>query len=199
VPETSLGIVNISEKEKDQYTVFNRPEFPNDYHQIKYIGNWKHMDNGGSFPRNPMSGQDTARFSFWGYGIQIRTELTHNHAAYKVIIDGEFIESVNVKNPTNTTHNLTYSNMELTTGNHVLELVADGGYFVLNTLTIHYYVDPTPDELPCDSTIINYIDSIRWEIKDSTIYNYKDTTIIYYDTANFQIWLKADSLIFQLK
>ena len=212
VPETSPGIVNISEKEKDQYTVLNRPEFPNDYHQIEYIGNWTHMNNlqqdgsvqTGSYASTEL---DTARFIFWGYGIQIRTELMENHAAYKIIIDGEFIESINVKNPTNTTHNLTYSNMELTTGNHVLELVPDGGYFVLNTLTIHYYVDLAPD-LPCDSTAINWTDSIRWIIKDTTIINYRDSLILHYDTIvrrtdtvylQPKIFIKADSIYYQIE
>ena len=202
--EQAQLIQSVQVLEKAEYVVLNRPEFPDDFHQIEYIGNWVHMNNvnpdgsiqTGSFAS---SESDTAKFGFWGYGIQIRTELMEHHEAYKVFIDGKFIQSVNVKNAVNTTHNLTYSFMELkpltpNDHNHVLELVPDGGYFVLNTLTIHYYVDPTPD-LPCDSTAINWIDSIRWiekdttiiSYKDSTILNIKDSTVINYDTLESRI------------
>ena len=46
--------------------------------------------------------------------------------------------------------------------NHVIELVPDGGYFVLNSLTIHYFVNPTPDN-KCDTIYIHdtlYIEKI---------------------------------------
>ena len=179
-----------NELEKAQYIVLNRPDTLGNYHQIEYIGNWKHMSNGGSYANRNI---DTARFEFWGYGVQIRTELMHHHKVYQVLIDGEFIESVNVKNPVNTTHNLTYSNMGLVTGNHVLELVPDGGYFVLNTLTIHYYVDPTP-ELPCDTI---YIPSDTVMVYD-TVY-ISSATI--YKTIFLQpkVFIEADSIIYVLE
>lgn len=176
--------------EKDQYIVYDQPEFPDDYHQIEYLGNWKHMGHGGSYNINETSRLDTARFAFWGYGVQVRTELMSHHKAYQVIIDGEFIESVNVQNDVNTVKNLTYSTMELkplTTDdhNHVIELVPDGGYFVLNSLTIHYFVDPTPDDcisdtlyLPSDTVYITgdtirIIDTVY--ISDTIIINKIDT------------------------
>ena len=201
-------LVNSNEKAKDQYTVLNQPIFPDDYHQIDYTGNWTHMtiEEHGKTGSYAGTSQDTARFSFWGYGVQIRTELMERHRKFIVIIDAVVMDTIDVQNPINTTHNLVYSYMELkplkpADHNHVLELVPYGGFFVLNTLTIHYYVDPNPDDCVCDTTIINYIDKIRW--KDSTIYNYKDTLIItrktFYDTANLQIWINADSLIFELK
>ena len=206
--ERNQLIQSVQVLEKEQYTVLNRPEFPDDFHQIEYIGNWRHMSNGGSYSNTE---NDTARYTFWGYGVQIRTELMEKHEAYKIFIDGNFIQSVNVKNPVNTTHNLTYSFMDLkplkpNDHNHVLELVPDGGYFVLNTLTIHYYVDPTPD-VPCDSTAINWIDSIRWIEKDTTVFNYKDSTVIHYDTLESRIdtvflqpkiYIKADEIIYEL-
>jgi hypothetical protein len=174
-------MTSIQTLEKDQYTVQDKE----DYHQIEYIGNWTHMDKGGSYAH---TNQDTARYAFWGYGIQIRTELMSHHSAYKIFIDGKFIESVNVKNPINTSHNLTYSNMELSTGNHILELIPDGGYFVLNTLTIHYYVDPTPD-IPyiCDTVYI--VD---------TLYIVDMIHII--DTVYLKpkIFVKVDSIIYDL-
>lgn len=204
------AIQGIQSLEKDQYVVYDRPDFPDDYHQIEYVGDWKHMSHGGSYNINELSKLDTARFEFWGYGVQVRTELMSHHKAYQVIIDGKFIENINVKNDVNTLHNLTYSNMELSTGNHVIELVPDGGYFVLNSLTIHYYVDPTPNE--CDTVYVhdtifvntidtvfiekvNWIDSIRWEVKDSIIWHekdtliiqYKDSTIIHHDTLESRI------------
>ena len=188
------AIQGVQSLEKSEYIVYDQPDFPDDYHQIEYVGDWIHMDKGGSFA-NTLN--DTARFSFWGYGVQIRTELMSHHKAYQVIIDGEFIESINVEYPNNTVNNLTYSNMELSTGNHIIELVPDGGYFVLNSLTIHYFIDPIPNE--CDS--INWIDSIRWIIKDSIIWHEKDTliikdsTIIYYDTLGSEI----DTLFYWLK
>ena len=182
------AIQGVQSLEKDQYIVYDQPDFPDDYHQIEYLGNWIHMSHGGSYANDLI---DTARFAFWGYGVQIRTELMNHHKAYQVIIDGKFIESVNVENDVNTVKNLTYSNMELNTGNHVIELVPDGGYFVLNSLTIHYYIDPTPTE--CDS--ITWIDSIRWIVKDSiiwhekdtTIIEYKDSTVLYYDTLGSRV------------
>ena len=153
-----------------------------DYHQIEYVGNWKHMTlskhgKTGSFANLET---DTARYMFWGYGLEIRTELDQGHKAYQVLIDGKFIESINVNDSINTTNNLTYSNMELTTGNHVLELVPDGGFFVLNSLTIHYYADPDPIE-KCD-----------------TVYIYETKLII--DTIYLQpkIFIKSDSIIYEL-
>ena len=185
------SLLQTNDLEKLQYTVLNRPSFPDNYHQIEYIGNWVHMNNGGSYAKTI---NDTARFAFWGYGVQVRTELMEHHKMYQVFINGKFIENVDVQNPVNTTHNLTYSNMNLKTGNHILELIPDGGYFVLNTLTIHYYADPTPDvdptpEWPCDSTIINWIDSIRWIEKDTIVINYKDSIISHhvYDTITTYI------------
>ncbi len=225
--ERNQLINSVQSLEKAEYVVLNRPEYPDDYHQIQYIGNWVHMNNlqpdstiqTGSYAN---TNQDTARYGFWGYGVQIRTELSGTHEAYKIFIDGNFIQSVNVKNPVNTANNLTYSFMGLkplkpNDHNHILELVPDGGYFVLNTLTIHYYVDPTPD-VPCDSTAINYIDSIRWNIKDSInwvdsvsyiesirwvdsiLWLVKDSTVIHYDTLFLKpkIYIKADEIIFEL-
>ena len=192
IPKNTL--FSISEKEKSSYVVLNRPEFPDDYYQIEYIGNWIHMNNlqpdesiqTGSYANTE---NDTARYEFWGYGIQVRTELIDHHKAYQVIIDGEFIESINVENPVNTTHNLTYSNMKLQPvrpgdHNHVIELVPDGGYFVLNTLTIHYFVDPKPDEDCIPDTIYLPSNCIP------------DTIKIYYQP---KIFIKADSLYLELK
>ncbi len=177
-------LLSISEKEKSSYVVLNRPAFPDDYHQIEYIGDWTHMNHKpGSYANTK---NDTARFVFWGYGIQIRTELMRHHKAYQVIIDGKYIESINVENPINTTHNLTYSNMDLTTGNHIMELVPDSGYFVLNTLTIHYFVDPKPDE----------------DCIPDTVYLPSDPVIIYRfkpDTLDLKIFILEDSLYFELK
>ena len=157
--------------EKSQYIVYDQPEYPDDYHQIEYIGNWVHMSKGGSYANNA---SDTARFAFWGYGVQVRTELMSGHKAYQVIIDGEFIESVNVENDVNTVNNLTYSSMELSTGNHVIELVPDGGYFVLNSMTIHYYVDPAPNECDTlyihDTIFVNTIDTIYYLLQP--VFNY---------------------------
>ncbi len=206
--------------EKAEYVVLNRPEYPDDYHQIQYIGNWVHMHNlqpdltiqTGSFAK---TNQDTARYEFWGYGVRVRTELSENQEGFKVFIDDIYMGRVNVKNPINTANNLTYSYMDLkplkpNDHNHVVELVPDGGYFVLNTLTIHYYVDPTPEDpisSPCDSTAINYIDSIRWNIRDSIVYVEKirwverDTTIFNFkDSIVFNWidkirWVEKDSLI----
>ena len=189
--EPNVLINSVQTLKKAEYVVLNQPEFPDDYHQIKYVGNWKHMSNGGSYSN---SESDTASFAFWGYGIQIRTELMAGHEAYKIFIDGKFIQSVNVKNQINTTHNLTYSNMTLSTGNHFLELVPDGGFFVLNSLTIHYYVEPTPEN-PClnDTIYLSVSDTIR--IRD-TIWIIE--SII--DSVYLQpkIFIKADSLIFEL-
>ena len=206
------ALFSISEKEKSSYVVLNRPEFPDDYHQIEYIGNWTHMNNEqpdgtiqtGSYANTE---NDTARYEFWGYGIQVRTELMEHHDSVEVRIDHKHIETINVKSPGNTTNNLIYSNMELITGNHVLELIPDGGYFVLNTLTIHYYVDPKPDEDCISDTVylpnidtayfdstrwetkINWIDSVRLIEKDTTIFHYKDSTIYHhvYDTTGSRI------------
>ncbi len=214
--EQAQLINSVQVLEKAEYVVLNRPEYPDDPNQIKYIGNWVHMNNlqpdstiqTGSFAN---TSQDTARYEFWGYGVQVRTELNESHEGLKVFIDKIYMGTVNVKNTINTANNLTYSFMGLkplkpNDHNHVLELVPDGGYFVLNTLTIHYYVDPTPEDpiiLPCDS--INWIDSIRWIVKDTTIF--KDSTVIYYDTVRSRIdtvflqpkiFIKADSLIFEL-
>lgn len=191
-------------KEKDSYVVLNRPDFPDDYHQIEYIGDWAHMtiEEHGKTGSYAGTNQDTARFKFWGYGVQIRTELMSHHDSVQVIIDRKHITTINVNSPVNTTHNLVYSNMELSTGNHILELVPDGGYFVLNTLTIYYYIDPTPDpELPCDSTAIKWIEKIRWIEKDTLIISYKDSTRIHYDTSYYepQIFIDADGIIYKLK
>ena len=189
--EQAQLINSVQSLEKAQYTVLNRPEFPDDYHQIEYVGNWRHMSNGGSYSNTE---NDTARYAFWGYGVQIRTELMEKHEAYKIFIDGKFIQSVNVKNPANTTHNLTYSNMNLSTGNHVLELVPDGGYFVLNTLTIHYYVDPTPDEdcIP-DTIYLPISDTIRIHDTIWIIESIIDSVIL-----QPKIYIEADKIIYEL-
>lgn len=179
------AIQGVQSLEKDQYIVYDQPDFPDDYHQIEYLGNWVHMDKGGSFA-NTLN--DTARFEFWGYGVQIRTELMDHHKAYQVIIDGKYIESINVQHPNNTVNNLTYSNMELSTGNHIIELVPDGGYFVLNSLTIHYFVDPTPNV--CDTVYLPG-DTIR--ISD-TVYLPIDT-VYQIDT----IHLPLDTIFYLLK
>ncbi len=179
-PDNTL--FSISEKEKSSYVVLNRPEFPNDYHQIEYIGNWTHMDHKpGSYANTK---NDTARFVFWGYGVQIRAELMKHHDSVEVRLNHKHIETINVKSPVNTTNNLIYSNMELTTGNHVLELVPVGGYFVLNTLTIHYYIDPKTDEDCIPDTIYLPSDCIP------------DTITKYLKP---KIFIKADSLYFELK
>lgn len=146
---SSPSLIDI--KEKESYIVLNRPNSIN-YHQIEYIGNWVHMAKGGSYAQLQT---DTARYTFWGYGVEVRTELMKYHKAYQILIDGNFIETVNVKDSVNTANNLTYSNMELETGNHVLELVPEGGNFVLNSLTIHYFVDPTPDDIIHDTIYID--------------------------------------------
>ncbi len=189
-------LFSISEKEKSSYIVLSRPEFPDDYHQIQYVGDWVHMtiEKNGKTGSYAGTNQDTARFKFWGYGVQIRTELWERHKSYQVIIDGKFIESINVENPINTTHNLTYSNMDLKPmrpddHNHVLELVPDGGYFVLNTLTIHYYVDPTTNEDCIPDTV--YLPSDPIIIHD-TVYRFKP------DTLDLKIFIKEDSIWFEL-
>ena len=189
IPDNTL--FSISEKEKSSYVVLNQPEFPEDFRQIEYIGNWTHMtiEKHGKTGSWAGTSQDTARFKFWGYGVRIRTEEMERHAAYKVFIDGVFMESINVQNSSNTTHNLTYENMDLSTGNHTLELVPDGGNFVLNTLTIHYYVDPTPGEDCIPDTI--YLPSDPIIIHD-TIYKFKS------DTLSFKLFIHEDSLYFEL-
>ena len=163
------AIQDVQSLEKDQYIVYDQPEFPDDYHQIKYIGNWVHMtiEEQGKTGSWPKTLNDTARYEFWGYGVQVRTELMEGHEAFDVFINNKYIETINVKNPINTVNNLVYSNMELSTGNHIIELVPNGGYFVLNSLTIHYFVDPTPDDcindtlyLPSDTVYISG-DTIR--------------------------------------
>ena len=182
------AIQGVQSLEKSEYIVYDQPDFPDDYHQIEYIGNWKHMGHGGSYNIDKTSRLDTARFAFWGYGVQIRTELMSHHKAYQVIIDGEFIESINVQNDVNTVKNLTYSNMELSTGNHIIELVPDGGYFVLNSLTIHYYVDPTPDDCVSDTVYIDRLDTIFIDrIQLDTV---KVTDTIYIPSDNVYYLLK---------
>ena len=208
-------LFSISEKEKSSYLVLNRPEYPDDYHEIEYIGNWTHMSiekqgKTGSFAN---TNQDTARFKFWGYGVRIRTEEMERHTGYKVFIDHVFMGSVNVKNPINTTNNQTFLYMDLKPlkpddHNHVLELVPNGGYFVLNSLTIHYYVDPTPDEDCIPYVDTTYFDSIRWETKinwiDSTIYHFKDSTTYHhvYDTTGSRVdsfFIMPKKITFELK
>ena len=159
------SLINI--KEKESYIVLNRPDSIN-YHQIEYIGNWVHMDKGGSYANTQ---SDTARYTFWGYGVEVRTELMQHHKAYQLLIDGNFIESINVKDTSNTANNLTYSNMELETGNHILELIPDGGYFVLNSLTIHYFVDPTPDEIIHDTIYIDKYYLLKPILYDTILIN----------------------------
>ena len=194
--EPAQLINSVQSLDKAEYVVLNRPEFPDDYHQIEYVGNWKHMtiEEQGKTGSFASTKSDTARYAFWGYGIQIRTELMSGHEAYKIFIDDKFIQSVNVKNEINTTHNLTYSNMNLLTGNHVLELVPDGGYFVLNTLTIHYYTDPTPED-PCINDTI-YITQIDTLYLHDTIY----ITKLVIDSVILQpkIYIEADEIIYEL-
>ena len=102
---------SIPEKEKSSYVV----QDIEDYRQIQYVGNWTHMtiEKNGKTGSYANTNQDTARFKFWGYGVQIRTELMMHHKAYKVFLDDVFMETINVQNPINTTNNLTYSYMDL--------------------------------------------------------------------------------------
>jgi len=118
----------------------------------------------------------------------------------ELILSQETIEKsqarYNVKSSVNTTNNLIYSNMELTTGKHVIELVPKGGYFVLNTLTIHYYVDPTPDEDCIPDTV--YLPSDPIIIHD-TVYQTKiDTVYKIPDPLYFKIFMQDDSLYLEL-
>jgi hypothetical protein len=163
--------------EKGHYIVYNQPQFPENYHQIEYVGNWTHMiSKPGSFASTT---SDTARYQFWGYGVQVSSELWDNHDSVQVIIDHKYIETINLKSPANTTDNLIYSNMELRTGNHVIELVPTG-LFVLNTLGIYYYADPTPEEIIYDTIYIDRIDTVYL---DTMIYVHDTTYIPVHDTT----------------
>ncbi len=202
--EQAQLIQSVQVLEKAEYVVLNRPEHPDDPHQIEYIGNWVHMNNvnsDGSIQTGSYANteSDTARYGFWGYGVQIRTELSGRHEGFKVFIDKIYMGSVNVKNTINTANNLTYSFMDLkplkpNDHNHVLELVPDGGYFVLNTLTIHYYVDPTPDEdcIP-DTIYLPISDTIRIHDTIWIIESITDSVIL-----QPKIYIEADKIIYEL-
>ncbi len=115
--------------------------------KIQYSGDWVHMNNKnadgsiqtGSYPKN---NDARAVYKFWGFGIDIYTELMHHHEAYIVNIDGVDIDTVNVKDDRNLVDQLTFSVRNLGYSNHILELRRYQGYFVLNSLV--KWVDSSP-------------------------------------------------------
>jgi hypothetical protein len=166
--------------------------------KINYVGDWNHMSKGGSYPE-----QNSAKlfYEFWGFGIDIYTELMPHHSYYILDIDGD-VDTIHVQDSRELVDQRTYFNHRLPYGNHKLSM--RGGLFVLNKFV--KYVDSSPVQPPCYDTISNvvdsvvYRDSIIWETiqvdsiiyKDSIVFHYSDSII--YDTTI--VWYRLDSVVY---
>jgi hypothetical protein len=114
------------------------------YTGLQYIGSWTKMNNATTGQRGAFANKstDTLRYVAYGFKYQIHTEKMDHHAAYKVFVNKKLIKSVNVQSPTTICDEKTFE-IELPSGNNIIELVPDGGYFVFNSFTVTFYVKPT--------------------------------------------------------
>ena len=155
----------VNEFEKESYDVTVQDM----YHQIEFIGDWKRnykypnpspgKNEYACWPLEEGHGKDTARYRFYGYGIEVYTELRFNHIAYNVYIDNLFHGKINTYDEGKYIDTLTFKIDNLSHGNHVLELTSAGGYYVLNKLRILYSPNPWADDplpnLPSDTIYIH--------------------------------------------
>jgi hypothetical protein len=70
-------------------------DIPNNSTSIEYVGEWAHMPQGGSFPKNKDA---YVKYSFTGLQIQVFTERASDHGQYIVTFDGYVVDTVNVQN-----------------------------------------------------------------------------------------------------
>lgn len=169
---------------------------------IRYYGPWKESIYGKISDRDT---EDTEIFyRAWMGGFDLYTFVDAHHGGYWINVDGNRTY-VNMTEE-NRAVKRTFSVRNLNYGNHNITITPSiDSTFVFQKII--KFVDSSPLEPPCIDTI--YFDSVRWTTKinwiDSIIFNYKDTTVVYYDTVRSRtdtlqpkIYIKADDIIYEL-
>ena len=191
-----------------------------DIDKITYYGNWK-ISTGGIFIPSSSSCHcswsqspndslvvkftNTRRFEWYG-------ELMKHHGIVDLYWEDQYVITIDTYSPNNISlyrhwfidgldTAKVYKFKLVATGN---KNVASSGLYVVNHGFMLINVDQEPDIIPIDTVTfydtvhvekINWIDSIRWNIKDTTIisykdsmiYNIKDSMVIHYDTLGSRI------------